>query len=144
MRGVLLVSLLIIFLVSLIIVNNSMVMATMDRVGEIGTLRAIGAQRSLVVSLFMAETLLLGLFAGGLGAAAGAAIVGGWWGSVGIPAVTDVLVILFAGPRLYPTFTAMDLIFGLVAVVGVGLLSTLYPALLASRIQPVVAMQGKE
>lgn len=144
MRGVLLISLFIIFLVSLIIVNNSMVMATMDRVGEIGTLRAIGAQRSMVVALFLAETLLLGLVAGGLGSAAAVAIVAGWWGNVGIPAVADILVVLFAGPRLYPTFSAMDIVFAMGTVVGVGLLSTLYPAVLASRIQPIVAMQGKE
>ena len=143
MRLVLIVSLTIIFIVALIIINNAMVMATMDRVPEIGTMRAIGARKALVATLLLAETLLLSAVAGAAGAAVGAAFVG-WLGQIGIPAVEDVLVILFAGPRLYPSVGIDDLAFAGASVVAVALLSTFYPALLAMRVQPVTAMQGKE
>jgi ABC-type lipoprotein release transport system permease subunit len=142
-RAVLTVAIAIIFLVAMVIINNSMVMATMDRVGEIGTMRAIGAHRRWVVGVFLLETLLLGVIAGGAGAAAGVGLVQ-WLGQQGLPAASDALVVLFAGPRLYPAWSATDVLFGLVVVTLVGLASTLYPAVLASRIQPVVAMQGKE
>lgn len=143
MRGILLVSFVIIFVVALIIINNAMVMATMDRVGEIGTMRAIGAKRPVVVLMFLIETVVLGLSAGLLGAGLGAAIVS-WLGKAGIPAVSDQLVLLFAGPRLYPSTTPGQLVAGVIIVLFVAVLSTVYPALLASRIPPIVAMQGKE
>jgi len=41
-RMVLYVAILIIFLIALVIINNALVMATLERVREIGTLRAIG------------------------------------------------------------------------------------------------------
>lgn len=142
MQGVLLIALLVIFLVALIIVNNAMVMATTDRVQEIGTMRAIGAQRGMVIGMFLWETALLSLVAGGAGALAGAGIVA-WLGHLGIPAVADVLVLLFAGPRLYPSIALAQVALGIAAVVAVGLLSTLYPAFLGARVQPVVAMHGR-
>ena len=42
-------------------------MATLQRVREIGTMRAIGAQRSFVLCLVLLETLLLGLSFGAAG-----------------------------------------------------------------------------
>lgn len=143
LRGVLVVSFVIIFVVALIIVNNAMIMATMDRVAEIGTMRAIGARRGMVVSMFLIETVVLGILAGALGCLVGVGFIT-WLGQVGVPAVSDQLVLLFAGPRLYPFITATQLVLGQAVVVLVALLSTLYPALLASRVQPIVAMQGKE
>lgn len=143
MRVVMALGLFLIFLVAMILINNAMVMATMDRVAEIGTMRAIGAQRTVVVGLFVLETVALGLIAGGAGAAAATGVVT-VLGQVGIPAVGDILVLLFAGPRLFPKVGAVDLLFGMMVVTGVAFFSTLYPALVASRIEPTVAMQGKE
>jgi ABC-type antimicrobial peptide transport system permease subunit len=56
-RIVLYIAIAIIFTVALVIINNSMITATMERVTEIGTMRAIGAQRS-VVMLTKGETFL--------------------------------------------------------------------------------------
>ncbi|MEZ4238001.1 MAG: FtsX-like permease family protein [Myxococcota bacterium] len=142
-RVVLLVALGIIFLVALIIVNNAMVMATIDRVPEIGTLRAIGAQRGTVLGLFLTETALLGLIAGGAGALCAVASVL-VLGRVGIPADAEILVLLFGGPRLYPSVGLDDVAFGLLAITSVAVVSTVYPAILAARVPPVVAMQGRE
>jgi len=114
----------------------------MDRVGEIGTMRAIGARRGMVVTLFIGETAILGLVAGTLGSAVGAGLVL-WMGKVGIPAFADILVLLFAGPRLYPAVGAPQIAFAMLSVVAIAVISTLYPAWLAARIQPVVAMQRK-
>jgi ABC-type lipoprotein release transport system permease subunit len=143
-RAVLYIAIFVIFLVALVIITNSMVMATMDRVTEIGTMRAIGAQRGYVTTMLLVETIVLGMVAGTMGALAGAGIVGLWMGTVGLPATTDILVFLFAGPRLYPTVALSNVVFAYVVVLVVSLLATMYPARLATRIQPVVAMQGKE
>lgn len=139
-RLVLYVAITIIFLVALVIINNSMVMATVERTAEIGTMRAIGAQRWYVMALFMLETLILGAISGLVGCALGAGTIFGFqrWG---IPATTDFLHFLFAGSRLYPTLSLGNLVWALAAMLAVSLLSTLYPARLATRIQPIVAMR---
>ncbi len=142
-RLVLLVAIGIIFLVALVIINNSMVMATVERVAEIGTMRAIGAQRGFVMRMFFIETVALGLMASVVGVLLGSAVVM-WMGKVGLPAGNDVLQFLFSGPRLYPTVGVHNLVVALVTIIVVSVLSTLYPARIATRIQPVVAMQTKE
>jgi ABC-type lipoprotein release transport system permease subunit len=143
LRIVLYVAISIIFLVALVIINNAMVMATLERVTEIGTLRAIGAQRSFVLQAFLLEAAILGLCFGLLGAAAGAVCIR-LLGSVGIAAHSDVLVFLFSGPRLFPTLAASNVAFGVLSIVAVCIVSTLYPARIALRTQPIVAMQAKE
>ena len=49
-----------------------------------------------------------------------------------------------AGPRLYPALRAEDVAFGVASVLAVSLLSAVYPAILASRVPPVVAMRAEE
>lgn len=142
-RVILYIAIFIIFAVALVIINNSMLMATMERVREIGTLRAIGAQRGFVMAMFLLETLVLGFIAGGLGALAGAALVM-WLGSVGIPAQNEIMVFIFSGNRLYPTVGAEHLGLGLVIIMGVSLISTWYPARTATRVEPIEAMRGAD
>ncbi len=137
---VLVVAIFIIFVVALVIINNSLVMATLERTREIGTMRAIGAGRGTVMWMFMVESLTLAALFGTAGALTGATTVL-VAGQVGVPAWSDFAYFLFAGPRLFPTLHAVHVIVAFVVIGLVGLLSTLYPALLATRIAPVVAMQ---
>lgn len=140
---VLVVSLGITGLVTLIIVNNAVVMSTLDRVPEIGTIRALGGQRGLVVAIVLTETALLAVVAGVVGATVGVLAIL-QLGKVGIPATADVLTVLFAGDRLYPTVGIENAAAGLLVVAAVALVSTLYPAVVAAAVPPVVAMRGKE
>lgn len=141
--GLLFSAIFIIFLVALVIINNSMVMATMERVTEIGTMRAIGAQRSTVLFMFLLETMVLGTLAGLVGILLGGGLIE-WLGSVGIPAPNDELTFMFGGPRLYPSLGVVSLVFAFVVVFFVSLLSTIIPAFMATRIQPIMAMRAKE
>lgn len=143
LRLVLLISVIIIFAVALIIVNNAMLMATFDRVPEIGTLRAIGAQRSTVLGLLLTETAMLGAVCGGLGGLTAVAVVT-WLHGVGIPAPVKQLAVMFGGPRLYPEVGLDHLAFGVATIALVALASTLYPALVAARVPPIVAMRGQK
>jgi ABC-type lipoprotein release transport system permease subunit len=141
--GVLLGAIFILFLVTTVILNNSLVMATLERVAEIGTLRAIGAQKRFINAMITFETATLGAIAGVAGSLASVLLIA-WLSKVGIPAPADVLQVLFGGPRLYPAVTVGNVLAGLVATLIVGVFATLYPARLAMRVQPVVAMTGKE
>ena len=141
-RLVLLVVVSLLSIVALVIINNSMVMATMDRVKEIGTMRAIGAQKQFVNQLFVTETLVLALISGAIGSGLGAGLV--WWmHSAGVPATNEFMTFLFAGPALRPELTWVHVGMGVFNVVLVGMISTAYPAKIAARITPVEAMQSR-
>jgi ABC-type lipoprotein release transport system permease subunit len=143
MRAVLYVAVLIIFVVALVIINNALVMATLERVQEIGTLRAVGAQRRFVLAMLVLEALVVGILFGTLGAAAGALVVL-LIAKVGIPAPDDIFFFFFSGPRLHPTLGTVNLVIALVIVFFVSAISSFYPAWLAMRFTPRQAMQTEE
>jgi hypothetical protein len=143
-RLILWVAVLIIFLVALVIINNAMVMATLQRVKEIGTMRAIGAQRRFILAMLLTETVAVGIAFGIVGAIVG---VGGLWvirALGGIPATNDQLFFFFSGPSLLPTLGGTSVAIALAIVVVVSIASGLYPALLAMRVTPLEAMQAEE
>jgi ABC-type lipoprotein release transport system permease subunit len=145
MRLVLIVAFVIIFITALAIINNSMLMSMMDRIMEIGTMRAIGAQRRFVLAMFLLESTALSV---------GAIVVGllGAWGVVRLLDANDlpsagtnnILVVLFGGPHLHPHLTGSAVMVAAGCIGFVSLVATLYPAIIATRVAPVVAMQKRE
>jgi ABC-type lipoprotein release transport system permease subunit len=142
-RNVLYVAILIIFMIALVIINNALVMATLERVREIGTLRAIGAQRRFILAMLVIEAIVVGMVFGGLGAGLGAVLVS-IIGKVGIPAKSDVWFFFFSGPRLHPFIGTSNVIAAFIIVLLVSAFSSFYPAWLAMRVSPRQAMQEDE
>jgi ABC-type lipoprotein release transport system permease subunit len=143
MRFVLYTAVLIIFVVALVIINNALVMATLERVQEIGTLRAVGAQRRFILGMLLIESLVIGFIFGALGAGVGAVIITAI-GKVGIPANNDIVAFFFSGPRLYPFLSSANLAIAFLIVLLVSGFSSFYPAWLAMRVTPRQAMQSEE
>jgi ABC-type lipoprotein release transport system permease subunit len=143
MHGILSLIILIIFTVALVIINNALVMATLQRVPEIGTLRAVGAQRRFVLAMLVIEALVVGAVFGALGAGVGALATAGLH-AVGIPAGNDVVSFFFSGPRLHPDLGAGNVVGALVIVFLVSAISSLYPAWLAMRVSPRQAMATED
>ncbi|MDH4200237.1 MAG: FtsX-like permease family protein [Spirochaetia bacterium] len=133
----------IIFVVALVIINNAVMMATLQRVQEIGTMRAIGAGRSFVLAMILVETVLLGLTFGIAGTAAGSLIIK-VLGHNGIPAMNEFLYFFFSGPRLYPALGVGSIVWSMVIIFIVTIVSALYPAIIATRVSPITAMQSEE
>jgi len=114
---------------------NAQLMAVTERFREIGTMKCLGALDSFVLRLFLLEAGMQGL----VGSLAGA-LLGGLAGVLmgmlrfGLPALTHL-----------PLGAALG---SLGIAVGVGFLLSLvgvsYPALVASRMPPVVAMRAEE
>lgn len=142
-RYVLLFGIGIILLVALVIINNSFMVATFERSLEIGTMRALGAQKEFVAGLFFTEAVCLSLLASTFGSLIAYALLT-WLHGVGIPAMHDVITFLFSGPRLYPTLELRFFIIGPVVVTLLAGISSLYPAWFAANIPPAQAMQEKE
>ncbi len=133
----------IIFVVALVIINNAVVMATLQRIREIGTMRAIGAQRRFVLSMVLIETMVLGLAFGTVGSGLGSLFVI-WLGKAGLPAGNEFLYFFFSGPRLFPWLNAGSLIGAFFVVLIVTCISALYPARMATRVSPIQAMASDD
>jgi putative ABC transport system permease protein len=123
-------------IVAAIGVVNTMVMAILERTREIGVMRAVGAKRSTVRTLFTFEASMLGFWGGVFGVAAG----------YGLTRVANV----FVNKQLASQGVKAHDIIGLplwliLAVIGIGtligMLAGLYPAARAAKLDPVEALR---
>jgi ABC-type lipoprotein release transport system permease subunit len=142
-RAVLMVGVGVIVLVALLIINNSLVVSTLDRIKEIGTMRALGSQKAFIKQLFLWETGMIAFFGTLFGLVISILILS-FMSTKGIPAQHPVVEFLFSGPRLFPKMSFSILFFVPVFVTGLSVLSSLYAASYASRITPSEAMQERE
>jgi len=105
-------------------VANTMVISVLERRGEIGLRRSLGATRGQVRNQFLAEALLLSVLGG-----VGGALVGS--------AVTLAYAISQDWPAVVP---AWSLAGGVAATLVIGSLAGLYPAVRAARMSPTEAL----
>lgn len=113
-------------LVGAIGIANVTLVSVIERTGEIGLRRALGATRRHIAMQFLLESATMGLVGGVIGASIGTLVV------IGVAAYQDWTPVL---DPLVPF--AAPLLGGLV-----GLVSGLYPALRAARLEPVEALRS--
>ena len=120
-------------------VANTMTMAVFERTGEIGALRAIGARRSTLVAMFLTEGIGVGLLGAGLGVAASWVIAGAveMGGGIAMPPPPG----MSQGFQAYFNLTGEVLRNAFAVTAAATLVSSVYPALAASRIRIVEALQ---
>ena len=138
-KGTLLLFVSIIFVVAIIIIMNTLSLAAMERVTEIGMMRAVGAKKSLISALFAAETGLLSAFFGGLGIAAGAVLVK-FLAMLHLATANEMLQMFCGGDKFHPVLDFGDVIICVMALGFVTILSVVYPIRLARKITPLEAM----
>jgi macrolide transport system ATP-binding/permease protein len=107
-------------------IANVTLVSVMERIGEIGLRRALGATRRHIATQFLLESAALGLLGGVLGASAGMLVVVGVAAYQSWTPVIDPLV-----PMLAPVVGGLT-----------GLLAGFYPALRAARLEPVEALRA--
>jgi len=141
--GFMIVIYLIVLGITATVIVNTLVMAVFERTREIGILAAIGMRGSRIMAMFFAEStllalggILIGLVLGGI-MVAYATYVGFYIGDFGIEG-------LLIGDRIYAYLTLTDAVSLIITAFVVSLLAALYPALLASRMEPVTALHSGE
>ena len=135
------VIIIIIAVVAIIIIMNTLVISVTERMGEIGTMRAIGAQKSFVRRMIILETVIISLFFGGLGILLGSLTIG-IVGAVKIETENLILQMLAGGPIIKPIISTASIIVSLLGMLAAGIGASLYPAMLALRIEPRQAMDS--
>jgi ABC-type lipoprotein release transport system permease subunit len=136
---------LVVFVTSLAIFNT-MTMSVMERTSEIGVMRSMGLSRVEALRLLVTEALTIGLAGGVVGALVGSGFAQ-WLEVHGVTLSENLTARMGTAFPVKNTFYA-DLTPG-VAAAGIALgiviaaVGALLPALRASSIQPVTAMQSK-
>ncbi len=134
------VAIIIVAIVAVIIMMNTLVISVIERTGEIGTMRALGAQKPFIRKMFLIETIAIAIVFGLVGMALGFGIIGGL-NALHIEASNAFLKILFAGNFLHAAVNPMSVVSSLILVMLVAVVAHLYPVAVALKIEPVRAMQ---
>ena len=141
LRIIFLIGVFIILFAGLIVVTNSLVINVLDRTKEIGTMRALGANKRTIAFLCMAETLIL-------------TIVSAFFSLIISFFVTLIMQKfsitlnnvffqqLFGNNKLIPELTLSNIGFGFLLSLIIGLVSWIMPVIEALKISPIKAMKG--
>ena len=107
-------------------IMNIMLVTVTERTREIGVRKALGAERRSIVTQFLVESCMVSSLGGLVGVIAGVI-------------VTMAYVKITLDKVFYPSISIMAISFGISVVLGVGF--GLYPAIKASKLQPVDALR---
>lgn len=122
-----------------IVVNNTLIIAAMDRTKETGALRAIGADRKFIATEYLFETLMLTITAGILGCILGC-IGNSLLVNAHITFSNSYLIQLFGGTVLRTKVTLQNITSGMILSLLLAVIGWLYPVHIALDTSPVEAM----
>lgn len=122
---------------------NTMLMAILERTREIGMMIALGTNRARLFFLVLLETIFLTLAGAPIGVLSGW-IVTGYFNKHGLDLSgmgREMMSSFGFGTVVYPEFPADKLAGVLLIVAGTAIISSLFPAIKALKLQPVEALR---
>ena len=111
-------------------IMNIMLVSVTERIREIGLRKAVGAKRRDILIQFLIEAATLGLCGGALG-------IGLGWIIVKIMSI----VATNAGFSFAATLSGDAIVLAVGVAIGIGLVSGLYPAIRAARLDPIESLR---
>ncbi|MBN1823903.1 MAG: FtsX-like permease family protein [Endomicrobiales bacterium] len=138
-KGALFLFVTFLFVVAVIIIINTLTMSAIERVPEIGMMRAIGAKKSFIAAMFYGETAVLSAVFGGAGIIVGIIIVNAI-PFFNITTANDFLQLLYGGDVFRPVLRLIDIIVTVLQLAGVTVVAALYPVTVAKNITPLDAI----
>jgi ABC-type lipoprotein release transport system permease subunit len=130
--------------ITVTVIVNTLLMSVFERTREIGILSAIGMKGRQIIAMFLAEASLLALGGVTVGSLAGWALsayfgkVGVYFGDLGLSA--DMLL----EDRIYTYLTLESAVNLIVTAFVITIIASLYPARMASRMEPVEALHSAQ
>ncbi len=113
--------------VGAIVIMNIMLVAVAERTREIGIRKALGARRRDIMSQFLVEAATLSTVGAAIGIAVGILLA----------------QIIAAVSPLPATVAPWSIVAGVLVGAGVGIISGIYPASRASRLDPILALRSE-
>ncbi|MFP4681597.1 MAG: ABC transporter permease [Chitinispirillaceae bacterium] len=138
-KGSLFMFVMFLFFVAVIIIVNTLSMAALERTSEIGMMRAVGARKGFISSMFLGETALLSFFFGGLGILSGIVVIQ-ILSFLNITTDNDMIQLLYGGDTFNPLITWGDLTLAIFQLAMVTLIAVIYPVRVARNITPLDAI----
>ncbi|MGD8544301.1 MAG: ABC transporter permease [Candidatus Bathyarchaeota archaeon] len=108
----------------------------MERIREIGLLKALGFNRRLILSLFLCEAMIIGILGGSLGVTFGVGLSHGLSALLGTSFRFEGFSL-----QLVPVIDLRNLLFTGTLCVALSMLSGFYPSWRASQLNPVAALR---
>ncbi len=117
-------------------IMNIMIVSLIERTREIGILKALGMKSRTVLTIFLGESIIIGL----MGAIIG--IISGWiLANITATVLGSGIFGAGGGFKITPLLTPEVLVGALAFGVGVSVIFALYPAWRASKLKPVEALR---
>ena len=122
---------------------NTMLMVILERTRELGMLMSVGMNKAKIFLLVMFETVMLSAIGGPIGMALSSLMIN-HLGKTGIDlsAVGEGLKTFGIGSIIYPKLLDGDLVTIGLMVIGIGILSAIYPAIKALKLKPAEAVRA--
>ena len=138
-KAALFVFVMLLFFVAIIIIVNTLSMAALERTSEIGMMRAVGARKGFISTMFLGETAMLSAVFGGAGIAAGTIVIKVLQ-MCHFTTTNDIAQLLYGGDTFCPLITGGDVVLALVQLTLVTLIAVIYPVQVARSITPLDAI----
>ncbi len=124
------------------VVTNTLVMSVFERTREIGILSAIGMKARRIMAQFLTEAGLIAT-GGVIGGLALGALLVGYFARFGFYVGNYGITGMLLGDFIYARLTLQDAVNLTIITYVITLIASLYPAVLAARMEPVEALHAQ-
>ena len=122
---------------------NTMLMVILERTRELGMLMSVGMNKSKIFLLVMFETVMLSAIGGPIGMVLSSLMIMHLNATgIDLSVVGEGLKTFGIGSTIYPQLMDGDLIKIGLMVIGIGILSAIYPAIKALKLKPAEAVRA--